>query len=474
MPARRKDHTVTSVTAPLVNPRRLGIGHPVIDADGHLIEHLPTLDAYLRESGVEGGYADLMPAEAAWSAETRRRRRSPQLTWWGFPAANTTDLATATFPRLLHHRLEELGIDFCVTYPSMGIMFPHIPDEANRRFACRAYNRYARDLFEGLGDRLAPAAVIPMQTPDEAIDELEHAVGTLGFKVVTLGGYVVRPALDAEQSGTAPEWMDFFGLDSLYDYDPVWAKCLELGVSPTFHSPGFNWGSRRSPSNFVSNHIGHFAAAGEALAKALFLGGVTRRFPGLRFGFLEGGVAWGAGLYADLVARWNKRNLGAVEQFNPANIDWDTYDRLAGEFGHPRQVQHGRSALTGVATGPVDDFARCEIERAEQVRELFAEPFYFGCEADDPLTATAFDTARNPYGARLHAMFSSDIGHWDVPDMAGVLDEACEQLEHGWLDEEEFRRFTCTNAVSFYTATNPDFFAGTAVGLDPELFRSMQ
>jgi hypothetical protein len=32
-----------------------------------------------------------------------------------------------------------------------------------------------------------------------------------------------------------------------------------------------------SPVNFVNNHIGHFAAAGHAIAKAIFLGGVARR-----------------------------------------------------------------------------------------------------------------------------------------------------------------------------------------------------
>ena len=40
-------------------------------------------------------------------------------------------------------------------------------------------------------------------------------------------------------------------------------------------------GLRLSPSNFVYNHIGHFAAANHAACKAMFLGGVTRRFPGL-------------------------------------------------------------------------------------------------------------------------------------------------------------------------------------------------
>jgi hypothetical protein len=50
------------------------------------------------------------------------------------------------------------------------------------------------------------------------------------------------------------------------------------------------------------NQIGHFAAAGAALAKSLFLGGVTRRFPELRVALLEGGVAGLATLGAQLPA----------------------------------------------------------------------------------------------------------------------------------------------------------------------------
>ena len=49
--------------------------------------------------------------------------------------------------------------------------------------------------------------------------------------------------------------------------------------------------------------------------------------------------------------------------------------------------------------------------------------FYFGCEADDPANAWAFNRAANPLGARLNALFSSDIGHFDVPDMAEVVPE---------------------------------------------------
>ena len=62
-------------------------------------------------------------------------------------------------------------------------------------------------------------------------------------------------------------------------------------------------------------------------------------------------------------------------------------------------------------------------------------------------------------------MFSSDIGHWDVPDMTDVLEEAHENVDRGWLDKPpSFKRLRLrTNVARFYTDTNPDFFTGTAV-----------
>ena len=41
--------------------------------------------------------------------------------------------------------------------------------------------------------------------------------------------------------------------------------------------------------------------------------------------------------------------------------------------------------------------------------------------------------------------------------------EACELVADGLLDREQLREFLFTNAVEFWTANNPNFFAGTAV-----------
>ena len=95
---------------------------------------------------------------------------------------------------------------------------------------------------------MTPAAHIPMHTPDEAIAELEHAVGELGFKAIMINGLIHRPigaGTDAaEHDPKLPNWgsgsgerLDCLGLDSAFDYDPFWRRCVELRVVPGLPHP---------------------------------------------------------------------------------------------------------------------------------------------------------------------------------------------------------------------------------------------
>ena len=111
----------------------------------------------------------------------------------------------------------------------------------------------------------------------------------------------------------------------------------------------------------------------------------------------------------------------------------------------------------------LDDWSHVPMENVEEMLDLFVEPFYFGCEADDPMNAWAFNSKVNPLGAKLKAVFSSDIGHWDVPDMREVVEEAYELVEHELINEDDFRDFMFTNTVNLYGKVNPGFFDGTAV-----------
>ena len=455
------------------------LGHPVIDIDGHMAEHLPTLAPYLEAEGLSLGHPSLrrlIPPQGgtdrSWHEQTPAERvatRTPRGPWWSAPAGRTIDLATALFPELLYQRLDDIGIDFGVVYPSLGLNFLHTADEAYRQGTCRALNRANAATFAPLSDRLTPVAAIPMHTPDEALAALDFAVDELGFKAVLCAGYVQRPF--AALAGKDPEvaryafWLDQFGLDSAYDYDPVWTRAQELGVSIAFHSGFIGMTPYRSPSSYVFNHLSMLAEGQQSLAKSLFLGGVTRRFPGLNFVFLEGGVAWAAALYSDIVGHWEKRNLGALRaNLDPALIDRALMIEMLGRYA--AAAPRLDPALTARPREPedmLDEWAACGIEKASDIKALFTERFYFGCEADDPLTSMAFNTGVNPFGAELKAMMGSDIAHWDVPDMTEVLEEAWEMVEHGWIDAAAFEKFTFTNPARFYTGPNPSFFKGTAV-----------
>ena len=461
---------------------RSRLNHPIIDADGHWLEYGPVMREEFRRIGGDAAVealataTDRVPSALRMSVPERRRRRVGMEAFWSSPSENVLDRATAMLPRLMYERLDDLGIDFCVVYPTAGLGFHRMQDTRLRRAICRAYNVFTADQFRGLEDRVIPAAIIPMYMPEEAIEELEFASRQLGYKVMMVGGLMRRrvPAVAEEQPDAArfAEWYDVIGIDSDHDYDPVWAKCRELRVAPSFHNGARSILLRNSPSNFCYNHIGHFASAGHAVAKALFFGGVTRRFPDLNFAFLEGGVGWACMLYADLIGHWEKRNRQAIESTNPNKLDLAALLGYAQKYGRDAVVEAVRrgeglegdssSKLTG-GLEDLDDYSRCKIGGKSDIRDLFVPRFYFGCEADDPVNAWAFNRRANPMGARLNALFSSDIGHFDVPDMTDVVPEAYELVEHELLTADDFRDFMFTNAVRFWGEVNPDFFKGTAV-----------
>jgi predicted TIM-barrel fold metal-dependent hydrolase len=459
---------------------RSRLKHPVIDSDGHFIESVPTFLEYLKIVGgavlagrFESVWGNSHIAAQSWynlSPAQRRDLRATRAPWFTLPTKNTLDRATAMFPKLMFERLDEMGLDFTVMYPGLGLTAPALDDGEMRRASCRALNNLYADLFRDFARRITPVGIIPMHTPQEAIEELEHAVKDLGLKAVMMASYVRRPVkgIVSRYPEAAPYafWLDTYGIDSEYDYDPVWGKCVDLGVAPTFHSAGYGWAWRNSISNFMFNHIGHFAASAEGLCRSLFMGGITRRFPDLRCAFLEGGVGWARSLLSDSIGHWEKRTAEALENYDPAGLDREMMLDLSERYGSSLCALGKVEFLAGTHkedSTAVDEWGPCQIHRKEDLGDLFVPHFYFGCEGDDPVTASAFDAKRNPFNARLKAVYGSDIGHWDVPDMRDVTKEAYEMVEKGLITDEDFRDFVFVNPVDLWTCLNPEFFAGTVV-----------
>ncbi|MEC7488270.1 MAG: amidohydrolase family protein [Pseudomonadota bacterium] len=452
---------------------RARLGHPVIDADAHIIECGFVLPDFLK---MVGG-SDLVKRFDKALATSRPGGAKSNF-WQAHTGKYTIDRLATMLPGLYERRLDETGVDFSTLYSTLGFWIQVMPDDEVRAAASRALNMMNAEIFKDVSRRMRPAALIPMHTPDEAIGELEFAVRELGMQAAMTCNEVLRP--HPEVVANAPELADYarhwtpLALDSPYDYDPFWAKCVELKIAPAGHSINYG-GPHGSPSNYVFNRLGLFATAGHAAARALFLSGVTRRFPELNIGFLEGGVWWAAALYNDLFEFWEKRNVDRLlEYHDPANWDVELSVEMFDLYGTERQtgerflenkepyLRDGRTA-PGETPAFVDDWKHLDITCKEDIRDLFVDNLYFGCEADDSLNYTAFNTKANKLDVKLKAMFSSDIGHWDVVDFGEILSETYEAVEKGLMTEEDFEDFVFTNPATFATRLNPDYFKGTVV-----------
>jgi predicted TIM-barrel fold metal-dependent hydrolase len=454
--------------------------HPVIDGDGHWLEPVPVFLEYL--SAVDGAKSvdqirALWQRNHAWyrsNWEQRQHNRTRRSNWWGV-TSDTLDKATALLPALLNERLPELGIDFALIYPSLGLALNGIAQNHLRQAAARAYNMMTADLFAPYAARFAPVAIIPAHTPEEAIDELEYAVGKLAYRAIMLKGNQERPIPSAAQGidATKAAWyVDTLALDSPYNYDPFWQRCVDLGVAVTQHSGSGRWSDRGSISNFTYNHIGHFAASNHAFARGGFLGGLVRRYPSLNFGFMEGGVSWACQLCADMIEHWEKRRPAGLQ--NPKATSVAGMHKFIDQYGDPRLKANADAIMNSLdflrpecsveeLARPefvADDFAAAGVRSKDDIRAAFSGNFYFGCEADDRTTMWAFDPRM---GVRLRPVFSSDFTHFDVPDFREVIPEAFEMVEKGFVTEQDFREFTFANAAALHTRNNPDFFKGTVV-----------
>src|SRR6266542_2101617 len=117
-----------------------------MSSNGHWIEYMPVMREEFRRIGGEAAVQGLamaserVPNSLRMSLAERRRRRVGQEAFWSTPSENVLDRATAMLPRLMYERLDDLGIDFCVVYPTAGLSYHRMQDTRLRRAICRAYN----------------------------------------------------------------------------------------------------------------------------------------------------------------------------------------------------------------------------------------------------------------------------------------------------------------------------------------------
>jgi hypothetical protein len=168
---------------------------------------------------------------------------------------------------------------------------------------------------------------------------------------------------------------------------------------------------------------------------------------------------------------WEKRNLDSMmRDLDPVLVDRAGLARLFERHGDAphraaaaviRETDRKFWSQWREAPKELDEFRLCGVRSARDIHDLFVPRFFFGCEADDRMIALAYNRKLNRFGARLNAIFSSDIGHWDVIEAADCVAEAYELVADGLIEAEDFRDFMFGNAVTLHAGANPRFFEGT-------------
>ena len=180
-PGTHSERTVEARSAPELD-------HPVIDSDGHAIEYLPVLRRVSCATSAAAGRRGLpahAPARADRTSSTPDQcgpQASASTSWWGLPDAQHArprhrDAARAA-------RTSASTSSASTSRCSTRRTGSSSPASTTRSCAgrCRERQPLLRRDFRPFADRLLPVGIVPMYTPEEAIDELDYAVGELGLQ----------------------------------------------------------------------------------------------------------------------------------------------------------------------------------------------------------------------------------------------------------------------------------------------------
>ena len=164
--------------------------------------------------------------------------------------------------------MDEAGIDVQLLSGWMDLAAYHLLPEAGLWFA-RVQNEALAEIVAKRPDRYAAAAMVPLQAPGLAADELRYAVKQIGHRAVQIGARVEEEGLDAPM------------------FDAFWKAAQELKVPVILH-PADLAVPPRMRRLFLHILVGNPSETTFAAA-ALLLGGVFDRFPQLRVLLVHGG-----------------------------------------------------------------------------------------------------------------------------------------------------------------------------------------
>jgi predicted TIM-barrel fold metal-dependent hydrolase len=266
--------------------------------------------------------------------------------------------------------MDKMGVDIQVIFPTFFIRYNTSNAEAEWALTT-TYNRWIAEKCAPTNGRLRWAAVLPFLRPEKAVEELRWAKehGACG---------IFKRGFDLNRSVTDPH---FFPV-----YEEASALDLPLCIHTGHPLPATEW-DRGFPIIYSFT--------------SLVSSGLPKKFPKLRFGFLESGASW---------IPYAISQLGAVK----------------------------RQSLRG---------QQVRLPRLFELEpELFRANRFF--VTIDPIDDVEFLLK---FGTEDNLMIGTDYSHTDISANLGALDEV-----RGWVEQEKISRAQAEKLLD----TNPRAFYG--------------
>jgi predicted TIM-barrel fold metal-dependent hydrolase len=235
-----------------------------IDCDSHVIEVDHTWDFF------DPSETRLAPGRAAdyWTVgDLFMQWPGPMMSRWMhevFPLGS----CELSDPSTRLSFMDEHGIDVQVLFPSWWLLYP-VASPAVEAAMSRSYNRW---LAEGTADshgRLRWAVHVPVRSTQRAFEEMEFGRAHGAVSVFLLG----------QNHGLSLDDPSMF---------PIYEKAQDLDLAITVHVGGDLRIQRLQPGTSLYNGIMPVPGAFYAVVWA----GLAKRFPRLRWAFLEAGSSW--------------------------------------------------------------------------------------------------------------------------------------------------------------------------------------
>lgn len=210
--------------------------------------------------------------------------------------------------------MERAGVSHQVVSPP-PIMFCYWAQLEQGRVFSRMMNEHTARFCAAEPQHFSGMAVVPLQAPAIAVEELRHARDALGLRAVEIGTSPAGRDLDASE------------------FEEFWAACEELDMAVFVHAGSPVLGDARLDRYYFKNLVGNPYESALAAASIVF-GGVLDRHPRLRLCF-----AHGCGALCSLLGRfrhgWRVRpeakavlRCDPVEGFHRIFLDTLTHDPL--------------------------------------------------------------------------------------------------------------------------------------------------